>query len=198
MTDIDNWLHQYRQLYRDDPVKFSAESQNFTDSRLKFKRNFLFILKKKYLLCEGDTDLKNSEDIMQIVQHLISINTSRKWNIMENMGFIQIIAYIYIHLMKDIAGMHDFMNDLHNLNPRNTQFREKIMFLVTVLSVIKGDEESRALDMLENRVEMPHQLELVNNPRTYLVLYHLVQLVMERKRIAKVPVSKEEEQSFQE
>lgn len=87
-----------------------------------------------------------------------------------------------MHLMKDISGMHDFFNDLYSLNPRNTLFREKIMFLVTVLSVIMIGDEQSALTILENKIEQPNMLELVNSPKTYAIMYHLTQLVIERKR----------------
>jgi hypothetical protein len=38
-------------------MEFTTQSTNFTDSQLKFRRNFLFILKKRYLMCDdGDED----------------------------------------------------------------------------------------------------------------------------------------------
>jgi hypothetical protein len=55
---------------------------------------------------------------------------------MENLPFVQIIVYIYMHLMKDYESMHHFLKDLYELNPRNTQFREKIMCLMEVLILV--------------------------------------------------------------
>lgn len=91
MSQLETWLHDYRKLYRDDPLKFSTQSHNFTDSQLKFQRNYLFILKKKYLLAnnkEDGTHNDNLVEMMDIVEHLIKINDRRRWNLLENDGFI--------------------------------------------------------------------------------------------------------------
>ena len=68
-------MHKYRKLYRDDPLRFSTENQNFTDSRLKFRRNFLYVLKKVFLL--GD-----NEKMLKIVEHVIKTNVTRNWDIL--------------------------------------------------------------------------------------------------------------------
>lgn len=47
-------LHQYRKLHREsDPFHHSIEcNTNFTDSRLKFQRNFVYMLKQLYLVLQ--------------------------------------------------------------------------------------------------------------------------------------------------
>ena len=87
MTDFDHWLHDYRKLYRDDPMKFSIQSCNFTDSQLKFRRNMLYILKKRYLTCdEGNVD--RLLEMIDIVEHIIKTNQKRNWDVLENEAFI--------------------------------------------------------------------------------------------------------------
>jgi hypothetical protein len=72
--EFEEWLHKYRKLYRDDPIRFASESTNYTDSRLKFKRNFIFIMKKLYLLNKDD-------ELLMIMEHLIQTNTNKNWDI---------------------------------------------------------------------------------------------------------------------
>jgi len=50
MAEYENWLHRYRKLHREDLLKFCTQSQNFTDSQLKFRRNHTFLLKRLYLV----------------------------------------------------------------------------------------------------------------------------------------------------
>ena len=73
MADLDTWLHDYRKLYRDDPLRFSINSCNFTDSQLKFRRNFLYILKKRYLQC-SDWNQEKAIEMLDIIQHIIKTN----------------------------------------------------------------------------------------------------------------------------
>lgn len=52
--ETENWLHSYRKLEREkDIMRFaSSGSTNWADSRLKFKRNFLHVLQKLYLVID--------------------------------------------------------------------------------------------------------------------------------------------------
>ena len=55
--EAENWLHEYRKLEKEkDLMRFaSSGSTNWADSRLKFKRNFLHILQKLYLLINHES-----------------------------------------------------------------------------------------------------------------------------------------------
>lgn len=88
--------HHWRQyLSRDkNHFKFTAPANNFADSRIKFKRSLIFLLKQLYahalpteLLREATGDrVKGSQMkmrvwLLQIVEHLVKVNISRRWDV---------------------------------------------------------------------------------------------------------------------
>ena len=46
--DSEKWFHSYRKLDRSDPFQ-QFNSTNYTDPRLKFKRQMLNLLKQLYI-----------------------------------------------------------------------------------------------------------------------------------------------------
>eukprot|EP00347_Sterkiella_histriomuscorum_P002852 403366550 len=102
MSEVDNWLHEYRKLSRDDPLKFSHLSHNFTDSRLKFRRNFLYVLKKMYLA-------DKNEELLKIIQHILKTNTNRNWDVLQNPAFLdQMICTLQILEITNIQQSKKF------------------------------------------------------------------------------------------
>ena len=87
--EVENWLHQYRKLDREkDILHFAsaAKSTNFADSRLKFKRNFLHLLQKLYLV--GSSSPDKQEQLLLLIDHLVKRNNMRQWDILQNRGFL--------------------------------------------------------------------------------------------------------------
>ena len=78
MQKTEEWLHKYRKLEREkDILQFSGvPSTNFADSRLKFKRNFLHLLQKLYLLDSSSSPPAKREELLLLIEHLLKHNTS--------------------------------------------------------------------------------------------------------------------------
>ena len=107
--EVENWLHQYRKLDRDkDILHFAsaAQSTNFADSRLKFRRNFLHLVQKLYLV--GSQSRDKQEQFLLLLHHLIRHNNTRQWDVLQNHGFLQIVTYAYLHVMEDTAEFKNF------------------------------------------------------------------------------------------
>ncbi len=73
---------------------------------------------------------------MQLIEHLIKTSQSRKWNLLENEAFlqvrhliilVQILTFIYLHILKDVSGLHDAVTVLYSINPRNTSYVSSIL-----------------------------------------------------------------------
>ena len=92
----EQWLHQYRKLSRDsNPFRHCLQSStNFTDSRLKFKRSLIFLLKQLYLSLQNIDSIdkqrsfplsskqkQQQTDYLKLIEHLIKTNVFRKWDI---------------------------------------------------------------------------------------------------------------------
>jgi hypothetical protein len=67
MTEYEKWLHQYRKLDRTDATQH-FRSVNYTDPRLRHKRELIQLLNRLYL-SEASPAAQ-----LQIVEHLIRTN----------------------------------------------------------------------------------------------------------------------------
>ena len=104
MQETENWLHKYRKLERDkDLLHFaSVQSTNFADSRLKFKRNFLHLLQKLYLMDHSGLPSAKREETLLLVEHMLKQNTSlHQWDILQNLGFLIVCTHSCLHVMND-------------------------------------------------------------------------------------------------
>ena len=103
--ETENWLHEYRKLEKEkDLMRFASSATTpWADSRLKFKRNFLHILQKLYLLigpseCGFSTSRKR--DFLALIDHLLKCNSAKPaWDICQSIQFLQLATYAFVHVM---------------------------------------------------------------------------------------------------
>ena len=80
---MENQLHKYRKLEKEKSVfKFAGSNTTlYADSRLKFRRNFIYLLQKLYLL--------DDEEILPLIEHILkNSNTAKTCNVLSDHGFL--------------------------------------------------------------------------------------------------------------
>ena len=113
-------------------MKFAGSNTTlYADSRLKFRRNFIYLLQKLYLL--------DSEEILPLIEHILkNSNTAKTCSVLSDHGFLQIITFAYIHLLQNVADFEDFLSSLFSVAENDVSLQERILHLLALVYAKRG------------------------------------------------------------
>lgn len=70
-----------------------------------------------------------------------------------------------------------------------------MVLYLSVLSLIQMGTQEEAAKVIEKEMDKKNPMDLVNNPKTYAILYRLTQIEVEKKRTAKLLTKEDEKES---